>query len=125
MARTRCAAGAGVSGSGPPLLPPGDVRDSFGAPPYAGLRRSEVPLGESLRDTQSRVLGHWRSTVLPALEQGRNVLVVAHGNSIRALLMVLEDIGEDDIPAVEVANGIPIVFDRMGGERGFARRPSS
>ena len=109
----------------PPPLMPGDTRDSFGAPRYAGLCRSEVPLGESLQDTQSRVLAHWRSLVLPELQRGHNVLVVAHGNSIRALLMVLEHIGEGDIAGVEVANGVPIIFDCKAGADDFARRPSS
>lgn len=81
-----------------------------------------MPLGESLQDTQARVLAHWRETVNPALAQGRNVLVVAHGNSIRALLMELEHIGEEDIAAVEVANGVPVVFDRVDGACGFTRR---
>lgn len=106
----------------PPLLLPGDSRDSFGAPPYSGLDRGDVPLGESLQDTQARVLTHWRSTVLPALLQGQNVLVVAHGNSIRALLMMLEHISESDIAHVEVANGVPIVLDRKADGQDFVRR---
>ena len=108
----------------PPPLLPGDPRDSFGVPPYDGLSRSEVPLGESLQDTQSRVLAYWHAKVLPALQQGQNVLVVAHGNSIRALLMELEHISERDIAAVEVANGVPIVLDRKTGTHHFTRRSS-
>lgn len=108
----------------PPLLLPGDTRDSFGAPPYAGLHRNEVPLGESLQDTLSRVRVHWESTVSPALQMGQNVLIVAHGNSIRALLMVLEHITEQDITEVEVPNGLPILFERKEGTSDFVRRSS-
>ena len=106
----------------PPLLQPGDSRDSFGAPPYAGLCRNEVPLGESLQDTSARVLAHWNDVVCPAMQLGQNVLVVAHGNSIRALLMALEHITERDIAEVDVPNGFPIIFDRRAGTLDFVRR---
>jgi 2,3-bisphosphoglycerate-dependent phosphoglycerate mutase len=108
----------------PPLLLPGDLRDSFGAPPYAGLSREEVPMGESLQDTQSRVLAYWHTVVRPALQRGRGVLVVAHGNSIRALLMELEHLNAQEIASVEVANGVPIVFDAQAGTTEFVRRNS-
>lgn len=106
----------------PPQLEPGDPRDSFGIPPYEGLSRSRVPLGESLQDTQQRVCECWDELILPALKQGQNLLLVAHGNSIRALLMELECITEDEIAAVEVPNGVPIVYDRQPGDHHFVRR---
>lgn len=95
----------------PPMLDPGDERDSFGAPAYQGLVRSQIPLGESLRDTLARVRGCWNEAILPRLVDGSNVLLFAHGNSIRALLMTLEGISEDDIPAVEVPNGEPYLYE--------------
>jgi 2,3-bisphosphoglycerate-dependent phosphoglycerate mutase len=106
----------------PPELEPGDVRDTFGSAQYAGLSRDEVPLGESLRDTQTRVIRCWNELVLPKLMQGQNVLLVAHGNSIRALLMSLERIDADDIPAVEVPNGLPLQFELSHGRDRFVRR---
>ncbi|RDD95212.1 2,3-bisphosphoglycerate-dependent phosphoglycerate mutase [Acidovorax sp. BoFeN1] len=106
----------------PPPLSPGELRDSFGAPPYESLNRSQVPLCESLQDTHERVLACWDARILPALMRGENVLLVAHGNSIRALLMVLETIGEDEIGAVEVPNGIPLAYEFRTDERRFVRR---
>jgi 2,3-bisphosphoglycerate-dependent phosphoglycerate mutase len=104
-------------GGRPPLLLPGDVRDSFGDPRYTGLDRSQIPLGESLKDTRYRVAECWIDRIQPALNCGRRVLVVAHGNSLRALLMILEDIGEAEIPAVEVPNAVPIIYDVSPGNR--------
>lgn len=95
----------------PPMLDPGEVRDSFGVPAYRGLARSQVPLGESLQDTEVRVRECWNEAILPRLVEGSNVLLFAHGNSIRALLMVLEGIGEHDISAVEVPNGEPYLYE--------------
>jgi 2,3-bisphosphoglycerate-dependent phosphoglycerate mutase len=83
-----------------------------------------MPLGESLQDTQPLVLAHWDSLVRPALQQGKNVRVVARGNSILALLMVLEHISEGDIAAVEVPNGVPIMVEDKAGFDDFVRRPS-
>lgn len=95
----------------PPLLRAGDPQDSFGQPAYAGLTRDQVPLGESLQDTQVRVRACWDDAIAPALKAGKNVLVVAHGNSIRALLMSLERISEDDVVALEIPNGHPLLFE--------------
>ncbi len=106
----------------PPLLEPGDTRDSFGAVPYQTLSREQVPLGESLQDTQQRVLACWSERILPALARHENVLLVAHGNSIRSLLMSLEGISEDRILEREVGNGVPLVYDlRSNGS--FQRHP--
>ncbi len=94
----------------PPLLEPGDARDSFGASPYQSLGRDQVPLGESLQQTQQRVHECWGERILPVLIQGRNVLLVAHGNSIRALLMELEKLDEFQIVRREVAHSQPLVY---------------
>lgn len=100
----------------PPLLAAGDARDSFGTAAYQGLRRAQVPLAESLQDTRARVLACWQRAIVPELDRGRKVLVVAHGNSIRALLMDLDGIGAEDIPAVEVPNGLPLVYRPCSGK---------
>lgn len=105
----------------PPLLEPGDARDSFGIPPYQALSRAEVPLGESLQDTQSRVAGCWNERIKPALSRGENVLVAAHGNSIRSLVMWLEDIDEEQIPRLEIEHAQPMVYELMR-DGGFQRR---
>ncbi len=105
----------------PPMLEPGDVRDSFGVAPYEALSREHVPLGESLQDTQQRVRACWDERILPVLARHENVLLAAHGNSIRSLLMLLESIGEDQILKLEIENAVPLVYDLMRDGR-FERR---
>ncbi|GAB3940618.1 2,3-bisphosphoglycerate-dependent phosphoglycerate mutase [Spirosoma harenae] len=69
------------------------------------------PHGESLADTRARVVPYFNESILPHLQAGQPVLVVAHGNSLRALLMELEHISPDDIEKVELATGIPRQYD--------------
>jgi 2,3-bisphosphoglycerate-dependent phosphoglycerate mutase len=76
-------------------------RRSFDIPP---------PGGESLKDTADRVLPYFRSKVLPRVLKGERVLISAHGNSLRALIMELERLSGDEIVARELATGIPIVY---------------
>jgi 2,3-bisphosphoglycerate-dependent phosphoglycerate mutase len=76
-------------------------RRSFDVPP---------PGGESLKDTATRVLPYYEAKILPELKAGRNVLVSAHGNSLRALIMKLEGLTGEEIVARELATGLPIVY---------------
>src|SRR5580765_2269646 len=69
----------------PPPLTPDDDRYPGRDPRYAGLTSSELPLTESLKDTVSRVLPYWQEAIAPAVTSGKQVLVAAHGNSLRAL----------------------------------------
>ncbi len=73
------------------------------------------PGGESLRDTLQRTLPYYKKFVLKDLKAGKNVLVVAHGNSLRAIIKHIEHISDKDIPNVEIPTGVPIVytFDRQ------------
>lgn len=105
----------------PPLITPGEAGDNYGELRYAGLSRSQVPLGESLQDTRARVRQCWDEVIYPALNRYRNVLLVAHGNSIRALLMEVDGISEDRIGNVEVPNGIPLVFHMLPESGVFIR----
>ena len=66
--------------------------------------------GESLKDTRERVLPYWRDVILPDLKAGKDVLVSAHGNSIRALVMLIEDISAEEIPSVEIPTGYPFSY---------------
>ena len=86
----------------------------FGAEQVFRWRRSyddQPPNGESLADTHARVIPYFETTILPCLKAGKAVLVVAHGNSLRALLMELENISPDDIEKVELATGVPRQYD--------------
>ncbi len=79
-------------------------------PRYAGLADGERPKGESLKDVLERVLPYWRSAILPELAAGKRVLIVAHGNSLRALMKHLENISDTDIVEVNLPTGIPRVY---------------
>ncbi|MCS6985971.1 MAG: 2,3-diphosphoglycerate-dependent phosphoglycerate mutase [Sphingomonadaceae bacterium] len=92
----------------PPPMPDGHPFDVRGDRRYAGL---EVPRGESLKDTIARALPCWEERLAPALRQGRRVLVVAHGNSLRGLVKHLSAIPDADIPAFEIPTAVPLVYE--------------
>ena len=69
------------------------------------------PGGESLADTAARVLPYWESHILPDLKAGKNVLVVAHGNSLRALVMHLEGLTREQVLELEIPTGIPLLYE--------------
>jgi len=76
-------------------------RRSFDIPP---------PGGESLKDTAERVLPYFENNIIPDLQKGLNVLIAAHGNSLRALVMNLEKIHSEEIVKLEIATGIPLIY---------------
>ncbi|MCI5775853.1 MAG: 2,3-diphosphoglycerate-dependent phosphoglycerate mutase [Aerococcus sp.] len=78
---------------------------------YDDLDTDRLLPGESLKDTLGRTLPYWEDHIAPDLKQGKNVLVVAHGNSLRSLTKYLEKISDEDIPNHELATGQPIVYD--------------
>lgn len=78
---------------------------------YAELSDSEAPLGESLKDTIARVLPYWHSHISKSLQEGKNVIVAAHGNSLRALIKYLLNISDDDILKLNLTTGKPLVFE--------------
>lgn len=90
-------------------VPPGgsDLGDSDGGR-YKG--RIAVPDGETLRQTVGRVMECWEELVAGRLRQGESVLIVAHGNSLRGLIMRLEKISEAEIPNLELMTGVPVVY---------------
>jgi 2,3-bisphosphoglycerate-dependent phosphoglycerate mutase len=75
---------------------------------YAGV---DVPATESLKDTIARVLPYWDEAIAPALKSGERVLIAAHGNSIRALVKLLSNIGDQEIVGVEIPTGQPLVYE--------------
>ena len=95
----------------PPALEPGDARSERADLRYAALAPEVVPLTECLKDTVARVLPCWNDTLAPALQASRRIVVAAHGNSIRALVKMLDGIGDDEIVGVNIPNGIPLVYD--------------
>ena len=99
----------------PPALAPSDARSERSDPRYANLAPEQIPLTECLKDTVSRVLPCWNDTLAPALRAGQRVVVSAHGNSIRALVMYLDRISEADIVGLNIPNGIPLVYELDAG----------
>jgi len=95
----------------PPLLSTMDSRYPGFDRCYASLSESQLPRGESLNDTIVRCLPYWRTTIAPAVESGQTVLVVAHGNTLRALRKHLERISDKEIVAMEIPTGSPIIYD--------------
>ncbi|VVE35859.1 2,3-diphosphoglycerate-dependent phosphoglycerate mutase [Pandoraea anhela] len=95
----------------PPPLAEDDERSSFNDPRYAKLKREEIPLTECLKDTVARVLPLWNESIAPAVRAGKQVLVAAHGNSLRALIKHLDNISDDDIAGLNIPNGTPLVYE--------------
>ncbi|HLI86166.1 MAG TPA: 2,3-diphosphoglycerate-dependent phosphoglycerate mutase [Bryobacteraceae bacterium] len=95
----------------PPPLEPSDDRYPGRDPRYASLSERELPLTECLKDTVARFLPYWHGTIAPQIRQGRKVLIVAHGNSLRALVKYLDDISEQDIVELNIPTGMPLVYE--------------
>jgi 2,3-bisphosphoglycerate-dependent phosphoglycerate mutase len=77
---------------------------------YQDVPTAELPLSESLELTAARVLPEWESTIVPSIKAGKNVVVAAHGNSLRALVKHLDNISEDEITELNIPTGIPLVY---------------
>ena len=95
----------------PPALELTDERHPRFDPRYAGLTAEQLPATESLKITLERVLPYWSATLAPAIQSGRRVLVVAHGNSIRARVKYLDTISESEITELNIPTGIPLVYE--------------
>jgi len=96
-----------------------DAREKWGEERVHIWRRSfdiPPPGGESLKDTAERVLPYFHSEILPKVEEGLDVLVAAHGNSLRALVMELEGISSDEIVKLEIATGDPLTYELLEGK---------
>ena len=68
------------------------------------------PGGESLKDTAARVIPYWENKIVPELKAGKNVLISAHGNSLRALVKFLENLSDDEIVKTEIPTGVPKLY---------------
>ena len=95
----------------PPALDPSDERFPGHDPRYAELSSVELPRAECLKDTVARFLPYWHGAIGPAIRAGKQVLVAAHGNSIRALVKYLDDISDQDIVEVNIPTGVPLVYE--------------
>jgi 2,3-bisphosphoglycerate-dependent phosphoglycerate mutase len=95
----------------PPALEESDPRHPGGDPRYRGLGPSELPRTECLKDTVARFLPYWHEAIVPAIREGKKVLIAAHGNSLRALVKYLDDISDRDIVGLNIPTGVPLVYE--------------
>ncbi|MDO8681213.1 MAG: 2,3-diphosphoglycerate-dependent phosphoglycerate mutase [Acidobacteriota bacterium] len=95
----------------PPPLTPDDPRHAGRDPRYRDLTPAELPLTESLKDTVARFLPYWHDAIAPAIAAGRRVIIVAHGNSLRALVKYLDGISDSDIVELNIPTGIPLLYE--------------
>lgn len=95
----------------PPPLTKDDPRYPGKDPRYANLDESDIPLSECLQDTVARFLPYWHSTIEPGIRAGKHVIVVAHGNSLRALVKYLDHVSDDAIADLNIPTGIPLVYE--------------
>ncbi|WP_285943239.1 2,3-diphosphoglycerate-dependent phosphoglycerate mutase, partial [Faecalibaculum rodentium] len=95
----------------PPLLDSDDKRNPVLDPLYKGVPADELPLGESLKDTVRRVVPFFESDIVPEIKAGKNVVIAAHGNSLRALVKFLDHISDDDIAGLDIPTGVPLVYE--------------
>ena len=94
----------------PPALSPEDPRHPRFDPHYADLDPVLLPVGESLRDCQRRMLPYWLQVLVPRIDAGCRVLVLSHGNTLRGLIMHLEHLTAEAMERVEIPSGIPLVY---------------
>jgi 2,3-bisphosphoglycerate-dependent phosphoglycerate mutase len=95
----------------PPALAADDPRHPGNDPRYAALSKAELPLTECLKDTVARFLPFWHDAIAPAVRSGKRVVIAAHGNSIRALVKYLDNVGDREIVGLNIPTGIPLVYE--------------
>ena len=95
----------------PPALKYDDSRYPGNDPLYKDLSKDELPLTECLKDTLERVLPYYNNEIKNHLLKGENVLIVAHGNSIRSIIKYIENISDEDIMSVEIPTAVPYIYE--------------
>lgn len=95
----------------PPAMDVNDPRHPTHDPRYKGVNPDLLPSAESLKETVSRFLPLWNDTIAPKIKAGEKVLIVAHGNSLRALIQHLESMSPDEIMGVNMPTGIPLMYE--------------
>jgi len=95
----------------PPPLDIDDERHPCLDERYKDLTPSQLPASECLKDTVDRFLPYWHETIAPSILSGKKVLIVAHGNSLRALVKYLDDISDKEIVGLNIPTGVPLVYE--------------
>lgn len=95
----------------PPMIEEDDKRHPKFDSRYDGLKPEEKTAGESLKDTYDRMLPYWHNEIAPAIKDGKKVVIVAHGNSLRSLVQYLDSMTEDAILKLNIPTGVPLVYE--------------
>ena len=95
----------------PPALEKSDERFPGNFPAYKDVDEADLPTTESLKLTVDRFLPYWFDTIAPTIKAGKKVLIVAHGNSLRALVKYLDNVSEEDIIKLNIPTGVPLVYE--------------
>ena len=95
----------------PPALEEDDLRNPANQEMYKGIDRNELPLTECLKDCVARVIPYYESEIKPAMASGKEVLIVAHGNSLKSLVKYLDNISDEDIISLNIPTGVPLVYE--------------
>jgi len=106
----------------PPPLDPEDPRCPQFDRRYRHLPRDRLPRAESLADVTARLVPFWKERIAPQVRSGRKVLVVSHGNTLRALIKEIEGISDHEISKVEIPTGVPVVYELDSDLRPLSRR---
>ncbi len=95
----------------PPALAINDQRYPGFDPRYASMDKNALPLTESLKDTIARVLPYWHDAVVPRIREGKQIIIAAHGNSLRALVMYLDQLSEEQVLNLNIPTGMPLLYE--------------
>lgn len=95
----------------PPALEAGSEFDPRRDPRYRDVSDAELPRTEALKQCKDRVLPLWENEIAPKIKQGKNLLIAAHGNSLRALVKHLDQISDEDIAELNIPTGLPLVYE--------------
>ncbi len=98
----------------PPALTKEDERYPGNDPMYRDLNPDDLPLTECLKDTVERFLPYWNEKIVPVVKSGKHVLIVAHGNSLRALVKHLDNVPDEEIVGLNIPTGVPLVYELDG-----------
>lgn len=95
----------------PPLLSDADFKKQAEEPRFRSIAPADLPRGETLKTTLDRLLPLWNGEIAPRIQKGEKILIVAHGNSLRALVQHLENISREDIMELNIPTGTPLVYE--------------
>ncbi|MBV6449026.1 2,3-diphosphoglycerate-dependent phosphoglycerate mutase [Nitrosomonas sp.] len=95
----------------PPALTVDDSRYAGMDPRYKNLAHDDIPLTECLKDTVARFLPYWNTTIAPQVQEGKSIIIAAHGNSLRALVKYLDNISDEDIVNCNIPTGVPLIYE--------------